>query len=194
MADLLTKNELALWTQKDPAKVEVDPFAAEVIDKVSQLACFLGGHDGTKLDALGAVIPAWTLESGVDQAPFDVRMVVLQVCKRSYGNPDQVVAEGGVGPIGGDRVLDVAALLLALTEPERNTLTKYNTDGDPDANESLWIARIERGDAPMSTAATLYATDDQQIGMTVDQSAFPSWDIPLFNPGDPGDPNLYEGV
>mgnify|MGYP003295844529 CR=1 FL=1 len=189
MADLLTKNELALWTQTSPAVVENDPFAAEVIDKVSQMAAFLGGHDGTKYDAAGALIPEWTL-AGTTTAPFDVRMVVLQVCKRCYSNPDQVVQEGSVGPIGGDRVLDAAALLLSLTESERATLTKYNTAGDPDGSTELWTLRISREDAPLSPA-TIYASDDQQIGMTPDQSAYPSWDIPLFNPGDPGDPNHY---
>lgn len=194
MADLLTTNELALWTQREPTVVESDPFAAEVIDKVSQLACFLGGHDGTHFLADGVtVIPEWNnVEGNADRAPFDVRMVVLQVAKRCYSNPDQVVAEGGVGPIGGDRVLDAAALLLSLTDSERSTLTKYNDDGDPDGADDLWTLRINRdADAGTAGSPVLYVSDDQQVGMDSTQSAYPSWDIPLFNPGDPGDPNLY---
>lgn len=192
MAALLTTNELALWTQRDPAAVALDAFATEVIDKVSELACFLGGHDGTTLDADGVAIPEWTLPPDPNQAPFDVRLVVLQVAKRSYGNPAQVVAEGGVGPIGGDRFLDAAALLMTLTETERSTLTKYNFNGDPDAMDDLWILKTGRRAVDDLNTATLYVSDDQQINMHPGQSAYPSWDIPLFNPGDPGDPALYE--
>lgn len=181
MADLLTTRELALWTQKDPTEVGTDPFAAEVIDKVSQLAQFLGGQ------------PDWTLDAGENQAPFDVRMVVLQVCKRSYQNPNQVVQEGGVGPIGGDRVLDVAALMLSLTESETATLTKYNLNGDPTGAEAeVFVLATTRGDETTAKAAVLYVNDDQQINMHEGQSAWPSWLFPLFNPGDPGDPNHYD--
>jgi len=193
MAALLTTQELALWTRKDPVAVAADPFATEVIDKVSQLAQFLGGHDGTKTNAAGEVIPIWTLTTGPDQAPFDVRMVVLQVAKRCYENPAQVTAEGGVGPIGGDTFLDAAALLLALTDSERAVLTKYNLDGDPDApTDELWVLQTTRGDETTALSTVLYVSDDQQVGMTPDESAYPSWDIPMFSPGDPGDPNLYD--
>lgn len=196
MADLLTPRELALWTSstvgKSEAEVTADPFATEVIDKVSQMAGFLGGHDGTKTDAAGDVIPEWTLEPGDTLAPFDVRMVVLQVCKRAYENPKQVVQEGNVGPIGGDRVLDVAALLLDLTDSEREILTRYNYDGDPSPEGSeVFVMETTRGDETTVIAARLYVSDDQQINMTEDQSAYPSWDIPMFSPGDPGDPNNY---
>lgn len=196
MADLLTSRELALWTSstvgKTEAEVDADPFAQEVIDKVSQMACFLGGHDGTKVDLAGEPIPEWILTPGLEQAPFDVRMVVLQVCKRAYENPKQIVQEGGVGPIGGDRVLDVAALLLSLTESERNTLIKYNPDGDADEGQAtLFTITTTRGDETTALSTILYVTDDQQVGMTPEESAYPDWMIPMFNPGDPGDPNNY---
>jgi hypothetical protein len=182
MADLLTKNKLALWTQNDPAAVEADPFAAEVIDVVSQMAQFLGGH------------PLWSLAPGDNLAPFDVQLVVLQVCKRVYGNPDQEVATG-VGPIS-SRVLDVAALLLELTESERAVLTRYHPDGDPlsPGHGGLWVLHTTQGDDVELTLPTLYVDDDQQIGMTPDESAYPSWSIPMFSPGDPGDPNNYDEV
>jgi hypothetical protein len=188
MADLLTPRELWLWTTDatglSETETAADPKAAEVIDKVSQLAQFLGGH------------PEWDLQVGETAAPFDVRMVVLQVCKRSYENTRQVIQEGNVGPIGGDRVADAAALLLSLTESERATLTKYNVDGDPDASGAeIFTWATTRGTDDILTPVTLYVPDDQQVGMTVDESAYPSWDIPLFGPNDPGDPNNYpDGV
>jgi hypothetical protein len=194
MADLLTPRELALWTSSTVGKTEEqvadDPFALEVIAKVSQLACFLGGHDGTKLDANLEPIPEWDLDPGPDQAPFDVRLVVLQVCKRAYENPKQIVQEGGIGPIGGDRVLDAAAILLDLTESERATLTNYNADGDALNDQgTLFTIATTRGDETTALSTILYVTDDQQVGMTPDESAYPDWMIPMFNPGDPGDPN-----
>lgn len=181
MADLITSTELARWTRNDPVEVAADPFALEVMEKVSDLARFLGGHDD------------WT-KDGVDTAaPFDVLMVVLKVCKRTYENPGQVVQEGSVGPIGGDRVLDVAALLFDLTAEERATLTKYNTTGDPDAAKvELWVQPTTRGGPDLVSEAILYMGDDSQINLTEDDSAWPEWMIPMFSPGDPGDPSHYE--
>lgn len=163
MADLITARELALWTQSDEATVADDEWAIEVMSKVSQLAQFLGGH------------PEWTAST----APFDVRMVVIQVAKRTYANPDQEVSSN-VGPIG-SRVLDAAALLTNLTESERATLTKYNPAGDPDATGGgLWV---------MSTAST-YAGPAEAV-LYVPDDSLSDWYIPMFSPGDPGDPALY---
>lgn len=180
MTDLITPQELATWTQNDVAVVEADPLAAEVMDKVSKLARFLGGH------------PEWTYGGAPEtEAPFDVLMLVLRICKRTYENPTQIVQEGNVGPIGGDRVLDVAALLTDLTEAERATLTKYNTDGDPDgAKVELWVQPTTRGGPDLLSETILYMGDDQQINLSL--SADPrEWMIPMFSPGDPGDPNNY---
>jgi hypothetical protein len=181
MADLITPQELATWTHTDLAEVTADPFATEVMKKVSDLARFIGGH------------PEWTY-NGVNpdnEVPFDVLMIVLKVCKRTYENPTQVVQEGNVGPIGGDRVLDAAALLTDLTEAERATLAKYNANGDPDALKvELWVQPTTRGGPDLLTPAILYVGDDQQIGLA--ESDDPrEWMIPMFNPLDPGDPNLY---
>lgn len=172
MADLLTLRELALWAERPLEEVEEDPFAVEVIDKVSQLVQHVGGH------------PEWTLEPGADQAPFDVRMVVLQVCRRTYVNPGMVVHEGSLGPIGGDRTLNEAAMASNLTESERETLEKYNADvvsGDG----SLFRLRTS-GDDVVEVGLTMFVSDDQQVGMTPDESAWPSWDVPMFGPDDPG--------
>jgi hypothetical protein len=170
MADLITAAELATWTGNVESEVAVDPLAIEVMEKVSGLARFLGGHEEWELAPVNIT----------DKVPYDVRLVVLMVAKRCYENPAQVVQEGGIGPIGGDRVLDVAALLLSLTESERATLTKYNADGDPDSNNSVFVLRgTVRPETQID--AVLYVPDD----------SFSDWYIPMFSPGDPGDPNLY---
>lgn len=191
MADLLTPATLAKWTQNELADIEADEFALDLIDKVSQLACFIGGHDGTKIDANGDTIPAWDLVAGPTIAPIDVQMVVLQVCKRSYENPGQVLQES-VGPLS-ERVADVQALFMDFTDSERATLAKYNIDGDPNGSEDqgvIFTMSITGGEQ-MPTPTPLYMGDDQQIGLA--GSADPrEWMIPMFNPGDPGDDANYE--
>lgn len=177
--DLITAAELATWTQNDVDEVTVDPFAIEVMDKVSQMAKFFGGHTGATYEADGVTLaPEWTYVT----APFDVKMVVLQVAKRCYANPDQEVASG-VGPIS-SRVLDAAALLLELTDSERATLTKYNAAGDPDGSREggqIFVQPTTRSSTADLVEPILYVPDD----------SLSDWYIPMFNPGDPGDPNLY---
>lgn len=181
MADYLIKaSELATWTGNDAATVATDPLAKEVMDKVSQLARFKAGQ------------PDWTLDAGLDQIPFDARMVVLQVCKRTYENPRQVVQEGNIGPIGGDRVLDAAALLMELTEYENAVLVKYNPEGDPTPLEGGQVFTLTMMEDEVSTpGSALYMGDNQQINLS--SSADPrEWMIPMFNPADPGDDSLYD--
>lgn len=195
MADLLTLQTLAKWTQSDEAEVVADPFAADLIDKVSQLACFIGGHDGSKVDEEGVTIDPWTLEVGPTLAPIDVQMVVLQVCKRSYENPGQVIAFGSVGPLGGDRVAETQALFMDFTDAERATLAKYNMDGDPDPLDGagdVFVLATTRGDeTTLPQTSPLYVGDNMQTGLA--ESADPrEWMIPMFNPGDPGDDSNYE--
>lgn len=194
MADLLTTATLAKWTQNDPAEVAADEFAVDLIAKISALACFLGGHDGTKLAEDGTAIPEWDLVVGPTLAPIDVQMVVLQVAKRSYENPGQVIQEGNVGPLGGDRVADTQALFMDFTDSERRTLVKYNVDGDPDPSEDsgvIFTVATTRGDDYLPQTSPLYVSDNQQTGLA--ESADPRpWMIPLFNPGDPGDDANYD--
>lgn len=167
MAALITTAELATWTQNDPAEVAEDPYALEVLEKVSGLVRFIAGQ------------PEWELAT----TPFDARLVALMVAKRSYANPDQEVSSN-VGPIG-SRVLDVAALLLELTESERATLVKYNADGDPSAASSgLWVLHTTVG-PEVKVEEVLYVGDDQQINLHTTNAA-PEWMIPMFSPGDPG--------
>ena len=198
MADLLTTATLAKWTQNDPAEVAADEFAVDLIAKVSALACFIGGHDGTKFDSDGNLLHEWTLDGGANQAPIDVQMVVLQVCKRSYENPGQVIQEGSVGPLGGDTVADVQALFMDFTKQERATLAKYNPDGDPNPDEDgpgeVFVVPTTRGaETTLPQTSPLYVGDNMQTNL--ETSADPrEWKIPMFNPGDPGDDSNYEVV
>lgn len=180
MADLITPQTLAKWTQSDLAEVQADPFALDLITKVSELICFIGGH------------PDWTLDPGEDQAPIDVQMVALQVIKRSYENPEQIIQET-TGPLS-QRVADVQALFADLTEFERKVVAKYNPDGDPtipgDGGE-VFVMPTTRGDeTTLPQTSPLYIGDNQQINL--ETSADPrEWKIPMFSPGDPGDDSNY---
>ncbi len=178
--NLLTLGTLAKWTQGDAAAVASDPFAKDLIAKVSELVCFIGGH------------PDWTLDEGVDKAPIDVQMVVLQVCKRSYENPGQVIQET-IGPLS-ERVTDLQALFMDFTEAERRTISKYNPDGDPTAQEGagqVFTMPTTRGaETTLPQTSPLYVGDNMQVGLA--ESADPrEWMIPLLNPGDPGDDANY---
>lgn len=188
MADLLTLPTLAKWTQSDEAEVVADPFAADVIAKVSALVCYLGGHDGTVFDLAGDLLPEWTLELGPTQAPIDVQMVALQVIKRSYENPGQVLQAGSIGPLGGDRVADTQALFMDFTDAERATITRHNPYGDPrpsDDSGTIFTIQTTRGDDMLLPPEVLYVGDNQQTNLS--NSADPrEWMIPMFNPGDPG--------
>jgi hypothetical protein len=173
MADLMSLQTLAVWMQTTEAELEADPFYAQVISDVSGLICFIGGH------------PDWTYEAGEDQAPYDVRNVALNVIKRSAENPGRVIAEGGIGPIGGDRVAEEQAYFTDLTPTERATVAKYNPEGDPDATAgeifTMSIARKE----PAKATNALYVGDNMQTNL--ETSADPrEWMIPMFNPDDPG--------
>lgn len=199
MADLLTTATLAKWTQEDPAEVAADPFAVDLIDKISQLICYIGGHDGTVDDPESELvppekIPEWTLELGPTQAPIDVQMVALKVIKRSYENPTQVVQEGSIGPLGGDRVADVQALFMDFTEEERRIIARHNPYGDPlpdeDSGEVFVLATTRGSETTLPQTSPLYVGDDQQINLATSPDPR-EWKIPLFNPGDPGDDANY---
>lgn len=192
MADLLTTDTLAKWTQEDPAEVAADAFALDLIEKVSAMACFIGGHDGLSYDADGVLIPEWTLDPGPTMAPVPVQMVVLQVCKRSYENPGQVIQES-VGPLS-ERVADVQALFADFTERETATLARYNADGNPTGaaeGGTVFVMPTTRGtDDILVQTSPLYVGDNLQTGLA--ESADPrEWMIPMFNPGDPGDDANY---
>lgn len=180
MANLLTLQTLARWTQSDEDEVVADPFAIDLIDKLSQLLCFLGAH------------PNWTLDPGPDRVPIDVEMIMLQVAKRSYENPDQIVQES-VGPLS-ERKIEAAALFMDLTDDERKTVTKYNPDGDPDGEDGAGIVftiATTRGDeTTLPQTSPLYIGDNQQINLDISDDPR-EWMIPMFSPGDPGDDNNY---
>lgn len=159
--DLVTLNEMSVWTATDLGTIASDQFATDVRAKVSDYLRFLAGH------------PEWTRET----APYDVKVIALWMVKRTYTNPDQETSTT-IGPIG-SRVLDDAALGMALTETEAATLKAYKDAVN--GSGALWTATIATQAAPAQP--TIFLPDDQQINIDSTNAA-PSWDIPFTDPYD----------
>lgn len=117
-------------------------FATMIIDLTSGLVSDTAGH------------PEWTSST----IPFRAKMIALLVAKRSYQNPDGVIVEGSIGPIGGDRVTDLQAAGLYLTEAEAADLAALRGDGTPATDPNrMWVLQVAV-DQPEAT--TGYVFDD----------------------------------
>ena len=158
MATLMTEQELATWTQSDLATVSADPFAAEVLTKVSALVRELAGQ------------PTWEID-GANPIPFKARMKVITICRRTYTNPGQEVSST-TGPIS-SRVLDMAALAETLTEEEIALFESFRPDGS--GSDGLWTLSLAgRGNPTLRTA---YIADNSQPNLVGEPWAIPYGDM-----------------
>lgn len=137
MANLVSVAQLEVATQNTPGSLVDDAFVAWVLEEASGLVCDTAHH------------PEW--EDDITLAPRTAKRICLLVAKRTYENPGAVVVEGGVGPIGGDRVLDTQAMGLMLTEAEEEELVDLRGGPGNDPN-GLWIQPINDGTATDRTA------------------------------------------
>jgi hypothetical protein len=149
-APFLTVAELATWTRQEI--VADDPFALVVIDAASLRV------------REAASQPTWTLAD----IPKSARLIAIQLAKRTYLNPDAIVAEGGLGPIGGDRFIEDFARTLELTEYERATLEGLAPAGAIGKGSRLWVQETTRGD--LETAVDVYYFDNSGS----------DWAIPMY--------------
>jgi hypothetical protein len=134
MADLITLQELATWARRE---IEPDDtFAATVISAASLVVSETAQH------------PEWT-RSGATAAPPRAKLICAMLAKRTYLNPDAVVREGSIGPIGGDSYIEDFARTLELTAAETATLQGFIGDGTGAAYGGLWIQPTTRGDLEM---------------------------------------------
>ncbi len=144
MTALITDIELATICRL-PGNVipaERQPFASMIIDLTSSLVQDTAGHE------------EWTTET----VPFRAKMIALLVAKRSYQNPDGVIVEGAIGPIGGDRVTDLQAAGLYLTETEEATLIGFRGDGTAATDPNrMWVLQVSGG---LPETPTGYVFDD----------------------------------
>lgn len=142
----MTTQELATWTQREVADVEADPFAIEVLEKVSALVREIADQ------------PTWEI-GGVNPIPFKARMRVISIVRRTYTNPDRLVSET-TGPIS-ERRLDMAALAETLSPDEIALFESFKPDGSGESG--LWVLSMagKRSDE----LRTVYLSDDQQVGL-----------------------------
>ncbi|MDQ3275340.1 MAG: hypothetical protein M3Q39_10020 [Actinomycetota bacterium] len=89
---------------------------------------------------------AWT----ADTAPDRVKLIYIGVAKRNYLNPNQVIREGSIGPIGGDAYAESFAAGMDLTDYEITELQRLagvvNTSGQGDITViSFTTGRGRRG-------------------------------------------------
>lgn len=155
---IITVEQLAKWTQLELDEVSADPFAVDLVEKVSLLACHLAGH------------PEWMDTA----APIDVWMVVMNVCKRSYENPGRVIQET-TGPLG-ERVIEDQALFTQFSEDERKTLEGYNDGKGATDGPSLFTISTDTSGPSAEARETIYYFDNQQVNLGAERS----WDIPYL--------------
>lgn len=139
---LITEGELATICRLDAIPVARQAHATMVIDLASDLIRDTAEHK------------EWTSAT----VPFRAKLICLLVAKRSFQNPDAVLVEGSVGPIGGDRVTALHALGLYLSDVEKADLVALRGDGTQATNPNrLWVL-TNGGGIPEST--TGYVFDD----------------------------------
>ena len=167
MANLISVETLARWTQNEVSDVSADPFAIDLIEKMSEYICFLGGH------------PEWTYEPGSNKAPIDVLIVAIGVIKRCYENPGRIIQDQ-VGPLN-ERVIEAQALFTQLTEDELATIQQYNAAAVDTSNGGfIFTASIDA--SPVRAAKNvMYLTDDQQVNLGSELD----WEVPMFDLTDP---------
>ena len=137
MTPLLNAETLGLLVD-EPDGLENPAYGDYCIQGASVIVADAAGHP----DWIG-VAPDGTAMTAV-VAPRRAVMIAEQLAKRSYKNPDAIVSEGNVGPIGGDRTVEEFARTFELTEVEAAYLESVKVDtgivggGSP----QLWTLEI----------------------------------------------------
>lgn len=136
MTPLLDRDTLALVAREEPLS------NVEWADYCIQAASVIVADTANHPDWLGLAADGTDLGAPV-AAPRRAVMIAEQLAMRSYKNPDAIVAEGSLGPIGGDRYLDEFARTFELTTAERETLEAIARDSYPAAATGLVVIDIE---------------------------------------------------
>jgi len=110
-----------------------------------------------RLDWVG--LDADELDVPVIPAPRRAVMIAEQLAKRAYQNPDAIVAEGGIGPIGGDRTVEDFARTFELTDEEKEYLDTMALGRPGGAENQLWTIRTQVREPALVGGATLWIAD-----------------------------------
>jgi hypothetical protein len=157
MANLVTAQELAIWTSKDIATVAADPFATMVLAKATELI----------VDK--AEQPGW--EEDPSTAKRRAKTICLLVASRTYLNPQGEIATN-VGPLGAriPEAMAMAAGTMSLTEAEEAELEgmQPTTPGQT----GLWVQPTTR--VYKDPVETIYLADNTGS----------DWEIPYLDPNE----------
>jgi hypothetical protein len=145
MTPMLTLATLVILAREPIEEAEDVAFATWVIESASLTVADEAGH----LDWIDSVAPVAANPRAI--------LIAQGLAKRTYRNHEAIVAEGGVGPIGGDRFVEDYARTLELTEVEREVLQAMRPDGGSNGN-SLFVQTTENIPNPISNA-TIYLPD-----------------------------------
>lgn len=151
MTPLLTIATLAIITRSD---IEPDDdFATWVINGASLVVASAADHDD------------WVNDPGTGLIPAPARAVLIaeNLAKRTYLNPDSIIAEGSIGPIGGDRYVEDFARAFELTAYEREILGGL-AGGTSNSVGGLWTQATENRPG-YGLDTTIYLPDlDERAG------------------------------
>lgn len=116
MTPLLDLARLIILARKDIAPD--DEFAQWCMEGASIVVADRAG----RWDWLGVTDETGAAPAPLAAPPARAVMIAEQLAKRSYLNPDSIVAEGAIGPIGGDRYVEELSRFMELTEEEASYL------------------------------------------------------------------------
>lgn len=138
MTPLLTPETLGLLVDEVDALANA-AYGDYCIQAASVLVADAAGHP----DWIGVASDGTSMTPVV--APRRAVMIAEQLAKRAYKNPDAIVSEGSVGPIGGDRTVEDFARTFEFTPTEAAYLeqVKLDTGLVGTTRPALWTLEIE---------------------------------------------------
>jgi hypothetical protein len=145
MKAMLTLEELEVWCRQTIVGEPSEGFAQAVLDAASLTV------------ATQALHSEWIADDFADPVPARPKLIATLLAKRSFLNPDSIISEGGIGPIGGDRYVEEMAKFLVLTDQEISDLEVFRASGTG-APTGLWTMEIETG-RPAYNDDTIYLPD-----------------------------------
>lgn len=164
MTPLILASTLALLVE-EPAGLENPDYGDYCINAASVLAAQAAGRpDWLGLGPVGeAITPV--------PAPRLAVMYAEQLAKRAYLNPNAIVAEGGIGPLGGDRTVEDFARTFEWTPTEADyfaEVKRLTGIVDSAGSSGLWTLEIENRPYPAAWA-TIYLSgvDPREKGWPV---------------------------
>lgn len=164
---LITVSEMSLWAEGSYAAIPAgDPLANWLIEQASELVM------------AWAKQPTWTSAD----APGRAKILVANIAKRCWNNPDQELRSAIAGGPSSS-LIDQAAWGLALTDAEKAECEALSPQATEPGAGGFWTLPISRG--PLETATIVPDSSWPQsspityLERSLDPEYFPTTDDPL---------------